>query len=47
MDIALNVSPVSEVADQSELSSLCQDRTFFVKPQLPATKDSAILLTGC
>ena len=31
--IAANVRPLHDVADQSEPSSLCQDKTFFVKTE--------------
>jgi len=40
--IGYNVLPLHEVADASELSFLCQDKTFFVKTKHSITKKPAI-----
>lgn len=39
VSIAYNVSPLHDVADESELSSVCQDRTFFVKTNVQLTEN--------
>jgi hypothetical protein len=37
---------LTEVANESEPSFLCQDKTSFVKMKLPATRKSAISVNG-
>jgi len=45
--IAANVSPVKRIRDASGLGILCQEKTFFVKEQFPATENQHNELTGC
>jgi len=44
--MAPNVLPLTEVADESGMSFVCQDKTFFVKTKRPPYRKSAILVSG-
>jgi len=41
--MSTNVLPLHEVADASELSSVCQDKTFFVKTNIQLRKNRQFL----
>ena len=47
VQLAVNVSRLSEVADESEPSFLCQDKTIFVKTKFPVTENQQSRLSRC